>query len=77
MSLMRRSSDPEWEDVAPMYVYVASGSNRLTLDRPTPKAFIELSMRALAQSGELDEEELDRCHHALRTRFGLYDDIYE
>jgi len=71
---MRRSSESQWEDVAPMYVYVASGSNRLTLDRPTPKAFIELSMRALEQSGELDEGELEKAHQALRTRFGLYDE---
>lgn len=79
MSLMRYSTDPEWEDVPPMYVYFAashlSDTGMLTgLDGATPRQYIEVVMQTLAQSGELDDDTLDDCHAALRSRLRVTED---
>lgn len=73
MSIMRYGEEPEWEEEAQnMYVYFRSVNGESWLDVPdtmTPEDFIEITMRSLAQSGELSEEELRNCHQALRSRF--------
>ena len=78
MSIIRHGSRGKWEDIGSMYVYfrVVGGaeSGRLTgLDGATEAEYIEVVMRTLEQSGELNDEALDKCHAALRERFRLGD----
>ena len=72
MSLSRIGEDGNWFDVNPGYVYVQSGKvfeHEFNHGIHGVKHFCEISMRALAQSGELDDEQLEACENALRTRF--------
>lgn len=68
MSLSRIGEDGKYFDVKPGYVYV-SGGDRFNHGIHEVKHFCEMSMRALAQSGELDDEQLEACENALRERF--------
>lgn len=68
MSLSRIGEDGEWFDTNPGYVYVAD-TDRFNIGIHTVPHFCEMSMRALAQSGELDDEQLAACEQALRERF--------
>lgn len=74
MSLSRIGEDGEYFDVNPGYVYVQtgtgiSGMEEFNVGIRTVPHFCEFAMRALAQSGELDDEQLEACEQALRTRF--------
>jgi hypothetical protein len=72
MSLSRIGEDGEWFDVNPGYVYVSGekwGMYEFNTSIGTVPHFCEFAMRALDQSGELDEETLEQCEQALRTRF--------
>lgn len=72
MSLSRFGEDGLYFDVDPGYVYVTSGpifENEFNVGIRGVEHFCEMSMRALAQSGELDDEELAKCEQAFRTRF--------
>jgi len=83
MSLSRIGEDGNWFDVNPGYVYVQSGKvfehefncgircfeHEFNCGIRGVEHFCEVAMRALAQSGELDDEQLEACENALRTRF--------
>jgi len=72
MSLSRMNEDGEYFDVKPGYVYVTGedmGQHTFNTRIQTVEQFCELSMRALAQSGELDDAQLEACEQALRERF--------
>lgn len=72
MSLSRNGEDGEWYDVNPGYLYVRSGKwseyEFNAAIRSVPY-LCEFAMRALDQSGELDDETLEACDEALRSRF--------
>lgn len=72
MSLSRFGSSPEWFRVSPGYVYV-KGDDSFNTGIWDVTRFCELSMRALAQSGELDDETLSACQQALVERFSYVD----
>ena len=70
MSLSRGGSEGQYFDVRPGYVYVrGKDGDRFNTQINSVPHFCELAMRALAQSGNLDEEELENCEQALRQRF--------
>lgn len=71
MSLSRYGEKGEWF-TEPGYVYVTDGQiadYRFNEPIHTPATFCELAMRALDQSGEVDEETLEQCADALESRF--------
>jgi len=71
MSLSRVGEEGDYFDVTPGYVYVnAAKSGQFNVGIQSVPHFCELAMRALAQSGELDTDELEACEQALRARFG-------
>jgi hypothetical protein len=78
MSLSRVGEDPEWfGKMGPGYYYVTETHGRAQFNAAIrdPVTFCELSMRALEQSGELDDEQLEACEEALRERFSyVFDD---
>lgn len=76
MSLSRYTEDPEWFGPNPPgYVYVTDGPMGSEFNVPirAPVHFCELAMRALAQSGELDDETLRACQRAFAERFDYVD----
>jgi hypothetical protein len=72
MSLSRVGEDAEWfGKMGPGYYYIAQSHGRHTFNAAIrdPETFCELAMRALDQSRELDDKQLEACEHALRERF--------
>lgn len=72
MSLSRIGEDPHWFGESPGYVYV-QGGNTFNHGIHEVDQFCELAMRALEQSGELDDETLQECQNALESRFDYTD----
>lgn len=68
MSLSRLGEDGEYFEIKPGYTYITP-SGRFNTGIHDPKQFCELAMRALAQSGRLDDDTLERCEQAFRERF--------
>lgn len=72
MSLSRAGEDAEWF-AKPGYIYLTGSKfeNGYKFNTPirTPEHFCEIAMRALDQSGELDDEVLEDCEEAFRERF--------
>jgi hypothetical protein len=79
MSLSRINSPAEWF-CKPGYVYITKGKvAEYQFNHPIrePEHFCELAMRALEQSGEVDEETLEECAQALESRFSFAGVEYE
>lgn len=71
MSFIRRSEDPEWEDEIERSYYAYDASNFLSGIPDRHRAFIEVVMRMLDQTDELEEETLEAVHGALRSRLNV------
>lgn len=72
MSLSRYGEDGEFFDVNPGYLYVTDGKfveHEFNVGVKSVPHFCEFAMRALDQSGELDDETIEECEAALRSRF--------
>lgn len=76
MSLSRATEDARWFGPNPPgYVYVTDGKFGKQFNVPlrTVGSFCEHAMRALEQSGELDDDELESAQKALAERFDYVD----
>lgn len=74
MSYIRALEEPEWEEGIGTGWYVYSGKDRIHYLPNQHRPFIEVVMRMLDQSGDLEDETLDDVHVALRSRLRVEDD---
>jgi len=71
MSFIRPGTEPKWVDDADTDgLYVYSDGERLQYMPRSEKEFVEVVMRMLEQSRELDEEQLAAVNRAFGVRFG-------
>lgn len=76
MSLSRYGEDARWFGPRPPgYIYVTDGrfGMEFNVAPKTVESFCEHAMRALEQSGELSQDELEAAQDALASRFDSVD----
>lgn len=71
MSFIRALEDPDWEEGIGDGYYVWGDNDGINYMPREYRPFVEVVMRMLDQSNELDEDTLEDVHHALRVRLGL------
>jgi len=74
MSFIRRNDKPNWEEDAGDGWYVYTDGERIQNLPRRHEPFIEVVMRMLDQSGELDGETLEEVHQALRKELQFDDE---